>query len=171
MYGRREDAARASKLLGGWASPLGNPIGRAYNELANACTMRRYRSGSARDAGAKAADLFRTSGLRYLRTRSLELAGDVSAAREAYRDMGASRDDERLSEAPRSPKRDASSLSEREKQIAKLVAEGKPNKDIGAELNISARTVETHLTSIYGKLGLSSRLALALFVEEKVTSH
>ena len=74
-------------------------------------------------------------------------------------------------ETPRSPKRDASSLSEREKQIAKLVAEGKPNKDIGAELNISARTVETHLTSIYGKLGLSSRLALALFVEEKVASH
>jgi DNA-binding CsgD family transcriptional regulator len=171
MYGRREDAALASKLLSRWASPLGNAIGRAYSELANAFAMRRYRSGSARDAGAKAAEMFRTSGLRYLRTRALELAGDVSAAREAYRDMGASRDDERLSGAPRSPKRDASSLSEREKQIAKLVAEGKPNKDIGSELNISARTVETHLTSIYGKLGLSSRLALALFVEDKVASH
>ena len=69
-------------------TPIGNAIGRAYCELANAVTMRRYRTGSARDAGAKAAGMFGPSGLRYLRARALELAGDVSSAREGVQRHG-----------------------------------------------------------------------------------
>jgi len=55
-------------------------------------------------------------------------------------------------------------LSERESQVAKLVATGATNKAIAAELFLSPRTVEGHVDRILGKLGLSSRTQLAAWV-------
>lgn len=51
-------------------------------------------------------------------------------------------------------------LSEREREITLLVARGKANKDIAAELGISPLTVKNHLYSAYRKLGVQSRYAL-----------
>ena len=53
-------------------------------------------------------------------------------------------------------------LSEREAQVAKLVAEARSNKEIARQLSISERTVKAHLTSIFEKLGLRDRLQLSL---------
>lgn len=53
-------------------------------------------------------------------------------------------------------------LSEREKQIAMLVARGMKNRDIGNELNISENTVKRHLQSIFNKTGTRDRLELAV---------
>ena len=53
------------------------------------------------------------------------------------------------------------SLTPTELDVVRLVGEGLGNKDIGARLFISPRTVQTHLTHVYGKLGLTSRLQLA----------
>jgi DNA-binding CsgD family transcriptional regulator len=61
----------------------------------------------------------------------------------------------------------AAGLTGRELEIARMVAERKSNKEIGAELDISARTVSTHLSNIFLKLGVDSRGALADFVREK----
>jgi len=53
------------------------------------------------------------------------------------------------------------SLTPAERDVARLVAEGLANKDIAARLFVSPRTVQTHLTHVYGKLGIASRVQLA----------
>jgi predicted ATPase/class 3 adenylate cyclase/DNA-binding CsgD family transcriptional regulator len=53
------------------------------------------------------------------------------------------------------------SLTPAELNVVRLVSEGLPNKDIAARLFISARTVQAHLSNVYSKLGLSSRVQLA----------
>lgn len=58
-------------------------------------------------------------------------------------------------------------LSERERQVAELVAAGRTNRQIAAQLLLSGKTVETHLTRIFAKLGISSRTLLARMVEHE----
>jgi DNA-binding CsgD family transcriptional regulator len=51
-------------------------------------------------------------------------------------------------------------LTNREQEIAALVASGMSNREIGVRLFISKRTVDAHVEHIYGKLGISSRVQL-----------
>lgn len=61
-----------------------------------------------------------------------------------------------------------SSLTEREKEMLRLLLQGKSNKEISALTFVSTDTVKTHLQNIYKKLGVKSRLeAVALFLKEK----
>lgn len=53
------------------------------------------------------------------------------------------------------------SLTPTERDVVRLVSEGLGNKDIGDRLFISPRTVQTHLTHVYAKLGFPSRMQLA----------
>src|SRR6201997_236444 len=53
------------------------------------------------------------------------------------------------------------SLTRAERDVVKLVSEGLGNKDVAARLFVSPRTVQAHLTHIYSKLGLTSRVQLA----------
>ncbi len=52
-------------------------------------------------------------------------------------------------------------LTRTELEVSRLAAEGLTNPDIGERLFISRRTVETHLSHVFGKLGVSSRIELA----------
>jgi DNA-binding CsgD family transcriptional regulator/tetratricopeptide (TPR) repeat protein len=61
-------------------------------------------------------------------------------------------------------------LTERETDIARLVAERKSNKEIAGALGISARTVTTHVANIFTKLGVSSRGELADRMREGLAS-
>ena len=58
----------------------------------------------------------------------------------------------------------AEPLTVRERQVAAAVARGLRNKQIAQELGISAETVKRHLASIYGKLAVRGRLALAIYM-------
>ena len=53
------------------------------------------------------------------------------------------------------------SLTRAELDVVKLVSEGLGNKDVAARLFVSPRTVQAHLTHVYTKLGLTSRVQLA----------
>jgi len=54
-------------------------------------------------------------------------------------------------------------LTPRELDIIAKIANGRSNKEVGEEFSISERTVKHHLTNIFSKVGVSSRLQLALF--------
>lgn len=57
-------------------------------------------------------------------------------------------------------------LSEREREIARYIAQGLSNHQIADVLEITERTVKAHLLSCYKKLGLNDRVSLALWVKE-----
>jgi DNA-binding NarL/FixJ family response regulator len=59
-------------------------------------------------------------------------------------------------------------LTRREQQIVDGVARGLRNKEIARELNISEKTVKSHLNNIFQKLGLEGRFALAVFDQGQV---
>ena len=53
------------------------------------------------------------------------------------------------------------SLTAREQEVALLVASGRTNRQIASRLRLSERTVETHLSNVYRKVGVTSRVMLA----------
>ena len=57
----------------------------------------------------------------------------------------------------------ATGLSAREIEVLRLIARGNSNKQIGATLFVTEKTVEHHVTHIYNKLGISSRAAATLY--------
>lgn len=55
-------------------------------------------------------------------------------------------------------------LTKAEQAVAVLVAEGARNHDIARQLGVSHRTVESHLSNIFTKLGFGSRVQLAVWI-------
>lgn len=58
-------------------------------------------------------------------------------------------------------------LSSRELEVLRLVAKGRPNREIASHLFVSEATVKTHLTHIYGKLGVNDRAAAVAAAYDK----
>jgi DNA-binding NarL/FixJ family response regulator len=63
--------------------------------------------------------------------------------------------------------RHSKELTERERQILRLVADGNTNKSIARSLSLSERTVDRHLSNIFDKLGVSSRAAATACAYER----
>jgi DNA-binding NarL/FixJ family response regulator len=62
-------------------------------------------------------------------------------------------------------------LTEREIEVLRLIASGKTNRAIAAELVISEKTVARHVSNIFTKLGLSSRAAATAYAYEHGLTH
>jgi DNA-binding NarL/FixJ family response regulator len=65
--------------------------------------------------------------------------------------------------SPTTRERERSPLSQREREIVALVAQGFKNKEMAEKMFISEQTVKNHLHNIFDKLGVSDRLELALY--------
>jgi DNA-binding NarL/FixJ family response regulator len=88
--------------------------------------------------------------------------------REAFVAAALARLPSQRAQSPRQAARDASGgLTEREREIAALIAAGASNAAIGGTLVISERTVETHVSNILAKLGFSSRAQIAAWATER----
>ncbi len=59
-----------------------------------------------------------------------------------------------------------SPLTDREQEIATLVAQGLSNKEIAAKLHVSANTVRSHISNILRKLKLSNRTQIAIYLKD-----
>lgn len=150
------DAAQSAALAGEMAEQPGCRIEAARCRLveASALTLSGHRDGAATVLRA-ALEEFRACGaIRY----------EKEAGRQLRR-LG-----RRTPTAPATVSDDAPlPLSEREWQVAELVAAGRTNRQIAVQLLLSDKTIETHLTRIFARLGISSRTLLARMVERERT--
>ncbi len=87
---------------------------------------------------------------------------ELAAARAAFERLGAVPDLARVA-APRGASPSGHGLTARELQVLRLVAGGKTNKAIARELDLSERTVDRHLSNIFGKLEVASRAAATAY--------
>jgi DNA-binding NarL/FixJ family response regulator len=106
----------------------------------------------------KAAGAELVSAIRNVHRGGLVL--DPAIAREAFE----VRADSTTGEATEDP---YESLTDREKQVLRLVAEGKSNKEVASLLDISVKTAMSHREHIFSKLGLHSRTDLVKFALTK----
>jgi DNA-binding CsgD family transcriptional regulator len=92
-------------------------------------------------------------------------AMELDAARQVFVELGAAPDTARadgLSRGGTHP----SGLSPRELEVVRLLAAGRTNQAIAAELYLSEKTVARHVSNIFGKLGVASRTAAAAYAFE-----
>jgi len=90
-------------------------------------------------------------------------AMELDSARRVFRQLGAAPDLVRLEELSRKTPTTVGGLTAREKEILRLVAAGKTNREIAATLFLSDHTVRRHLQNIFAKLDVPSRAAATAF--------
>lgn len=94
-------------------------------------------------------------------------AFELDAARASFEQLGALPDLARVeSLTARRPARSASGLTPRELQVLRLIAFGKTNKAIAAQLALSEKTVDRHVSNIFNKLNVATRAAATGYAYE-----
>jgi DNA-binding CsgD family transcriptional regulator len=167
-YGDRPVRDRARRRLDELVGHDGAYPARGFRALAEAreAARRRDRDESTRHADA-AVEAFRTAEWHLEEAFALEAAGRLADAVVLFRRAGARGEVRRLTDAtPAERRRGDRTLTAREREIARLVVGGGATKAIAELLTVSERTVETHLASIYRKLGVSNRQELATLLSE-----
>jgi DNA-binding CsgD family transcriptional regulator len=186
----RAEASEAERV----AAELELPAATADARLARAVVA--LDAGDARAAAAaarEAAATFRELGWGLAAARADALAGEalhaagereeatavLEEALDAFTDAGAGRGQDRVARELRALGRrvgrfraargasGVASLTPREREIAERVMQGYTNRRVAAELYLSEKTVETHLSNVFGKLGVSSRVEVARVMAEE----
>jgi len=153
-----DDAARASELFARWPVDI-RPI-KAYRALFDAYVARR-KGHSGVGLPRDAAERFLSLRLPLLAARAYEVAGDEEAALRLYETHGCTGDVARMRGGPvDTAGGEKPTLSRRERDVLPHVLRGRSNAEIAHDLNISERTVESHVRSILAKHRVKSRLQL-----------
>jgi len=92
---------------------------------------------------------------------------EFDAARQRFEELDAAADLTRLAALADQPAAAKGGLTSREVEVLRLVAAGKTNRGIAADLSISERTVARHVSNILTKLGLPSRSAATAWAYER----
>jgi ATP/maltotriose-dependent transcriptional regulator MalT len=157
VAGANREALRAAKLFGA-AETLMEVTGYRYGPQESAM-LEPYRASARSRLGESRWDEALAEG----RTMSMEAAIGYALSEVGSSTATPSTTSEQpLSSTPDHPAR----LTPREIEVLGLVASGMTNAQIAKELFVSPRTVETHLTSIYHKLGVTSRATATRFALE-----
>jgi DNA-binding CsgD family transcriptional regulator len=174
-------AARVSAAeLAEMAGALKAPVLRALSSQANGAVL--LAEGDAAGAVALLREAwniwyeleapYEAARVRTLIARACRELGDVEsaeleldAARQIFQQLAATPDLERVTGGP-AARDGAGGLTPRELEVLRLVASGKANRVIAAELVLSEKTVARHVSNILGKLGLSSRAAATAYAYE-----
>jgi DNA-binding CsgD family transcriptional regulator/tetratricopeptide (TPR) repeat protein len=168
-YGDGPTRARARALLAPIAEREGALAARGALALFDARdALRRRRRDESTACAERAVEAFAAAGWTLDRGFALEVAGRVAEAVALFRRIGAHAEVRRNTEAavPASRRRGEATLTGREREIAGLVVAGRSTRAIAEVLVISERTVETHIASVYRKLGVSNRRALETLLTE-----
>lgn len=192
--GRRADAERAAASVRACAERVGLPTASAMASLAAAALAldeddpmtAALLALTAASAFESVSAVFDAARARALAGRALGLAGSrddagrqLEIASMAFESFGALRYRDQTEHELRklgyrihrrtrpgeTGELGIGSLTERELQVARLVVDRKTNREIGSELFVSRKTVETHLRNIFHKMNVSSRVELARAVE------
>lgn len=91
---------------------------------------------------------------------------EFDASRSVFEQLRAGPDVARLDQYSPPARRTPSGLTARELEVLVLVARGKTNRDIAADLVISEKTVARHVSNIFAKLSVSSRSAMTAYAYE-----
>jgi DNA-binding CsgD family transcriptional regulator len=91
---------------------------------------------------------------------------ELEAARSAFAELGAAVDGARVDLLISGTATSAHGLTDRELQVLRQLAIGVTNKEIAAELVLSVRTVDRHVSNIFVKLGVSTRAAATAYAHE-----
>jgi DNA-binding CsgD family transcriptional regulator len=180
--GRLEEARRASNELGAISETHGSDLLRALAAQAGGAVAlaegdARAALGSLRRALSTWQDVeapYEAAQTRVLLGMACRRLGDDDtaaleweAARTVFEELGAGPDLTRVDSLVTSaPAKSAQGLSRRELEVLRHVAGGKTNKEIATELVLSERTVERHVSNIFVKLGVSTRVAATAFAYE-----
>ena len=164
LAAREGRPVRAAWLLGA-ADPLWAHTG---SRLGDTAILEEYHQAAVRAASSSLGDkryaTLATSATRRPLAAIIGLAlADVD---ELVRGTDAS------GQPPAAPAGSGGGLTAREHEIAGLVASGLSNREIAARLFISKRTVDAHVEHIFGKLGISSRVQLTVWLRDRqAASH
>jgi DNA-binding NarL/FixJ family response regulator len=152
----RQESERAAELATAGAELLGDADQRLDAARAEVLGGRALLAAGRRDAAAA-----RLEGAH----SSLTECGAVMFADEAaqlLRQLGRRPPRRRATQLGREA---VEALSPRELEVARLVGLGLTNREIGERLFVSTKTVETHLSRVFAKLGVSSRVGVATIME------
>ncbi|HEX2149257.1 MAG TPA: AAA family ATPase [Actinomycetota bacterium] len=183
VTGRREDAERAAQELERIADEIDRDLYRGLAHLARAWASLGKDDASAAEAAERAVQLLSDTGCQAFLARAHDVLGRSLAvsdrqnavkaferAASLFDECGAVvRKQRTLQELAglgtrgrraAAGARGRASLTSREREVVRLAQKGLTAKQIGKELFIGARTVETHLSNAYAKLGINSKMHL-----------